>query len=142
MRNLAQIESIDSDAAFSRIVEAMEQIHDGGFARARRTDDGHKFARLASKDTSVSTGWRGIIGKTHVFRPRCGRRPEAGRSHSAVTDLRIGYPGFRTRAAVAPCASLNLGEDAGGGTEGADKNTGEEHKGKEISRARRRPSMT
>lgn len=52
----AQIDAIEGDRALRRVVEALDELHDGGFARAGGAYDGQRGAGLAVNDTWESAG--------------------------------------------------------------------------------------
>ena len=45
-RDIAHVHAVDGDAAAGHVVEAGDEVDQGGLARARRADDGHGLARL------------------------------------------------------------------------------------------------
>ena len=72
-RDVAHVLAVDAHGAVGHVVEARQQVEDGGFAGARGADEGDGFAGLDGEAHVLERG-RFAVSEARRSRTRCGRR--------------------------------------------------------------------
>ena len=135
---LADVDAVDADRARLGIVEAQQQVEDGGLAGARRPDDRH---RLARRDAEVEAIERQRLGPRRIAEgdllesARC--PAPAGQAAWAARPRAMtgGSARSSARRSAAPDGALQVADGLADGAARARHQHGVEHEGREVAGA-------